>query len=202
MNTEKKLSTQKLCFIGLFGALSAVLMLFDFPLFFAPSFMKLDLAELPAILGGFMFGPLAGECIILVKILLNLLLTGTSTMYVGELSNLILSSIYVLTASLIYEHHKTRKQAVVSLVISVAAVSVIALITNTFFIFPAYAVIYGMTMETIVSMAAAVNPLVHNTMTMMLFSVFPFNIVKYSAVSVITFIVYKKLHVAINRIVR
>ncbi len=202
MNTEKKLSTQKLCFIGLFGALSAVLMLFDFPLFFAPSLMKLDLAELPAILGGFMFGPLAGECIIIVKILLNLLLTGTSTMYVGELSNLILSSIYVLTASLIYQRHKTRKQAAVSLVIAVAAVSVVALITNTLFIFPAYAVIYGMTMETIVSMAAAVNPLVHNTMTMMLFSVFPFNIVKYSAVSIITFVVYKKLHVAINKIIR
>ncbi|MCD7737461.1 MAG: ECF transporter S component [Lachnospiraceae bacterium] len=202
MNTEKKLSTQKLCFIGLFGALSAVLMLFDIPLFFAPSFMKLDLAELPAILGGFMFGSLAGECIIIVKILLNLLLTGTSTMYVGELSNLILSSIYVLTASLIYQHHKTRKQAAVSLVIAVAAVSVVALITNTLFIFPAYAVIYGMSMETIVSMAAAVNPLVHNTMTMMLFSVFPFNIVKYSAVSIITFVVYKKLHVAINKIIR
>ncbi|MCD8379419.1 MAG: ECF transporter S component [Lachnospiraceae bacterium] len=202
MNTETKLSTQKLCFIGLFGALSAVLMLFDFPLFFAPSFMKLDLAELPGILGGFMFGPLVGECIVVVKILLNTLMTGSSTMYVGELSNLILSSIYVLTASVIYKLHKTRKQAVLSLVAAVLTVSVIALISNTFFIFPAYAVIYGMSMETIVSMAAAVNPLVHDTMTMMLFSVFPFNLVKYGAVSIITFIVYKRLHGAINKIIR
>ncbi|MCD7862453.1 MAG: ECF transporter S component [Lachnospiraceae bacterium] len=202
MNTETKLSTQKLCFIGLFGALSAVLMLFDFPLFFAPSFMKLDLAELPCILGGFMFGPLVGECIVVVKILLNTLMTGSSTMYVGELSNLILSSIYVLTASVIYKMHKTRKQAVLSLVAAVLAVSVIALISNTFFIFPAYAVIYGMSMETIVSMAAAVNPLVHDTMTMMLFSVFPFNLVKYGAVSIITFLVYKRLHGAISKIIR
>ena len=75
-NTKVKLTTQMLCFIGLFGALSAVLMLFKIPLFFAPSFMKLDAAELPAIIGSFMFGPAAGECIVIVKLALNLLING------------------------------------------------------------------------------------------------------------------------------
>ncbi len=199
-NTKAKLTTKKLCFIGLFGALSAVLMLFKIPLFFAPAFMKLDLAELPAIIGSFMFGPMAGVCIVLVKLVLNLLLNGTDSMYVGELSNLVLSSCYVLCASLIYKRHKTKKTAALALLISVISTSIIAVISNTVFIFPAYTVVYGLSMESMVGMAGAVNPLVHDVFSMMLWSVLPFNIVKYSAVSVITFVVYKKLHLFIIRI--
>lgn len=198
--TKAKLTTQTLCFIGLFGALSTVLMMFKIPLFFAPAFMKLDLAELPAILGSFMFGPVAGVCIVFIKLLLNLLMNGTDSMYVGELSNLLLSSCYVLCASLIYSRHKTKKRAAIALIISVVVTSIVAVITNTFFIFPAYAVVYGLEMDTLVSMAGAVNPLVRDTFTMMLWSVFPFNIVKMGLVSVITFIVYKKLHLFIIRI--
>lgn len=199
-NTKVKFTTQMLCFIGLFGALSTVLMLFKIPLPFAPAFMKLDVAELPAIMGSFMFGPLAGFCIVVVKLALNLLINGTDSMYVGELSNLLLSSIYVLSASLLYMRKKTKKRAAVSLTVGVVSTSMIALISNTFFIFPAYAVVYGLGMDKIVGMASAVNPLVHDTFTMMIFSVLPFNLIKYGVVSVITFLVYKKLHLFIQRI--
>ena len=200
-NTKAKLTTQTLCFIGLFGALSTVLMMFKIPLFFAPSFMKLDLAELPAIIGSFMFGPLAGVCIVLVKLALNLLINGSDSMYVGELSNLVLSSCYVLCASLIYQRHKTRKTAAKALIISVLATSLIAVISNTLFIFPAYTVVYGLSMENLVGMAGAINPLVNDTFTMMLWSVLPFNLVKYGLVAVITFLVYKKLHLFVVRLI-
>lgn len=199
-NTKAKLTTRTLCFIGLFGALSTVLMMFKIPLFFAPAFMKLDLAELPAIIGSFMFGPIAGVCIVIVKLALNLLINGTDSMYVGELSNLVLSSVYVLCASLIYHRRKTKKTAAIALIVSVIVTSSVAIISNTFFIFPAYAVVYGLSMESIVGMASAVNPLVHNTFTMMLWSVLPFNLVKYGAVALITFFVYKKLHLFIIRL--
>ena len=199
-NTKAKLTTQTLCFIGLFGALSTVLMLFKLPLPFAPAFMKLDLAELPAILGSFMFGPVAGEFIVIIKLALNLLINGTDSMYVGELSNLVLSSTYVLTASLIYYRRKTKKRAAVSLAVSVLGTSIFAVFSNTVFIFPAYAVVYGLSMESLVAMAGAVNPFVHDVFTMMLFSVLPFNLVKYGLVAIITFLVYKKLHLFILRI--
>lgn len=201
-STKAKLTTQTLCFIGLFGALSTVLMMFKIPVFFAPAFMKLDLAELPAILGSFMFGPLAGVLIVVIKLLLNLLLNGTDSMYVGELSNLVLSSCYVLCASVIYRRNKTKKRAAIALFVSVGITSVAAVISNTFFIFPAYAVVYGLEMDALVSMAGAVNPLVHDTFTMMLWSVFPFNVVKLALVSVLTFLVYKKLHLFIMRILK
>ena len=122
--TKVKLTTQTLCFIGLFGALSTVLMLFKLPLPFAPAFMKLDVAELPAILGSFMFGPVAGEFIVIIKLALNLLINGTDSMYVGELSNLLLSSAYVLSASLFYQRRKTRKNAAIALVTGVLATSI------------------------------------------------------------------------------
>lgn len=199
-NTKAKLTTQTLCFIGLFGALSTVLMLFKLPLPFAPAFMKLDFAELPAILGSFMFGPVAGEFIVIIKLALNLLINGTDSMYVGELSNLVLSSTYVLTASLIYYRHKTKKRAAVSLAVSVFGTSIFAVFSNTVFIFPAYAVVYGLSMDSLVTMAGAVNPFVHDVFTMMLFSVLPFNLVKYGLVAIITFLVYKKLHLFILRI--
>jgi riboflavin transporter FmnP len=201
-NTKARLTTQTLCFIGLFGALSTVLMMFKIPLFFAPAFMKLDLAELPAILGSFMFGPVAGVCIVFIKLLLNLLINGTDSMYVGELSNLLLSSCYVLCASVIYNRHKTKKRAATALVISVIVTSIVAVVSNTFFIFPAYAVVYGLEMDALVKMAGAVNPLVHDAFTMMLWSVFPFNVVKLALVSVLTFLVYKKLHLFIMRLLK
>lgn len=196
------LSTQTLCFIGLFGALSTVLMLFKVPVFFAPGFMKLDLAELPAIIGSFMFGPVAGICIVCVKLLLNLIINGSDSMYVGELSNLLLSATYVLCASVPYSRKKTKACAAKSLVLSVVVTGVVALLSNAFFIFPAYAFVYGMEMESIVAMAGAVNPLVKDSLTLMLFSVFPFNILKFGAVSIITFFVYKRLHKFILQILK
>lgn len=198
--TKEIFTTKKLCFIGLFGALSMVLMLFKIPLFFAPSFMKLDVAELPAMIGSFMFGPVTGICIIFVKLALHLVIAGTDSMYVGEISNLLLSSCYVLLASWIYKKHKTKKMAAISLVISVIVTSIAAVITNSVFIFPAYSVMYGMSMDSIVQMAGAVNPFVHDTWSMMLWSILPFNCVKYGMVSVVTFFVYKKLRFSMVRL--
>lgn len=198
--TKARFTTQVLCFVGLFGALSAVLMMFKVPLFFAPAFMKLDFAELPCILGGFMFGPLPGTAIVFIKIIINLLLNGSDSMYVGELSNLLLSCSYVLSASLLYRGHKTKKRAAGSLVASVMITSIVSIISNTYFTFPAYATVYGLSMESIVGMASAINPLVKDVPTMMLYSILPFNLVKYGVVSIITFLVYKKLHIFIKKI--
>ncbi len=192
--TKANISIRTICFVGLFGALSAILMLFKVPLFFAPAFMKLDFAELPCMIGGFMFGPLAGLTIVVLKLLLNLLLNGTDSMYVGEVSNLLLSGTYVLVASVLYHKHKTKKRAAASVVASVVATGIVSVISNTYFTFPAYAFVYGLDMESIVGMASVVNPLVTDVPTMMAFSVLPFNLVKYGLVSVITFLVYKKLH--------
>lgn len=109
LSKPKKLTTRKLVMIAMLGALSAVLMLFNFPIPFMPTFLKFDLAELPALMGGFMMGPLAGTLIILVKLTLKLLMQGSETLLAGEFANLIGSLSFVLPAIWIYERNRTKR---------------------------------------------------------------------------------------------
>ena len=95
-DTERVLSTRKIAMIGVFSAIAAVLMLFEFPLPFAPSFYELDFSEIPALVGTFAFGPVAGVMIEFVKILLKLLMKGTSTAFVGDLANFVVGCSFIL----------------------------------------------------------------------------------------------------------
>ncbi|WP_294379692.1 ECF transporter S component, partial [uncultured Clostridium sp.] len=85
------ISVRNLVIVGMMGAISTILMLFEFGIPFSPSFVKMDFSELPVILGGFLMGPIEGFLIIVIKIVLNFLLNGTSTFGIGELSNMMVS---------------------------------------------------------------------------------------------------------------
>ena len=196
---KKRLNTRQIVMIGMMGAVSAVLMLFDFRLPFAPAFAKMDFSELPIILCGFMFGPVSGILIVLVKIILNFLLHGTETMGVGELANFIGSVSYMLPAVLIYRKMRKRKGAVTGLIVATVFASGLALLTNLYLIFPIYAKMYSISLDAIVAMGNAVNPAVHDMVGLMIFSMLPFNLIKYSAVSIITLLVYKKISVVIRK---
>ena len=97
--TERILNTRKITMIGLFSALAVILHLFDFPVpFLAPGFYKLDFSEIPALVGAFAFGPVAGVMIEFCKILLKLVIKGTSTAFVGDLANFVIGCSLVLRA--------------------------------------------------------------------------------------------------------
>jgi len=186
----KNLKTNTIVKIALLGAISAILMMFRFPLPFAPGFMDLDIAEVPALVGGFAMGPLAGFLIVVVKILVKIITQGTSTAMIGELSNLIISSAFVVTASVLYKKRKSFKSAIFSLVIGVIVMTAMATLSNYFVIFP----LYGIDMAEFAENAmASINPLVNNTFTFILFSIIPFNLVKGSVASVVTVVLYKSL---------
>lgn len=191
--TSSGMKAKEIAMIGLFGALSAVLMLARFPLPFMPPFLSFDLAGLMEILGGFMFGPMAAVLIIVVKILLQLVMQGSFSLGTGELQNFILSCSYVLPAVLIYHRSKTRKVAALGMTFSSIFVSVVAVFTNLFMIIPFYVRLFGMTMEDIIAMCSAVNPWMKNAMTMAIFGLFPFNLIKYGITSVLAFLLYKRL---------
>ncbi|MEA5009766.1 ECF transporter S component [Clostridium tyrobutyricum] len=188
-----KITTKKLVMIGMFGAISTILMLFEFPIPFTPTFVKMDLSELPIILGGFMMGPLAGFLIIVIKIGLHLVLKGTTTMGVGELANMIGSATYMLPAVLLYRKLKTRSSVALALILGTIVTSVGSIFENMYLIFPVYSKLYGMPIKAIIAMGTTTNPYVTNMFTLMCFSLFPFNLVKYSVVSIITFVAFKKL---------
>lgn len=185
-------NVKTIAFIGMLGALSAVLMSINVPLPFAPTFLKFDIAELPALFAGFFLGPVSGCAVIVVKIVVKLILQGTETVFVGELMNVIGSCAFVLPASLIYKRIHTKKGALLSLSISTVLVSVMAIFLNAYIAFPMYSSLYGMPMEAILEMGSSVNPLVHDNVSLMLYGVFPFNLVKHGITSLVTYLTYKR----------
>lgn len=193
------MKTKKLVMAALLGALAAILMVLDFNVPLAPNFIKFDFSDFPVLIGGFVFGPATGVVIAFLKIVLNLLFKPTTTMFVGEASNFILSVCYMGVACLYYRNHRTKKGAVIGMLLATVATSVLAIFSNILVMFPMYAKLFGMSMQQIVDMVSAVNPFVKDITTMVIASLVPFNLFKYGVISLITFISYKKIEVILKK---
>ena len=107
-----------------FASISVLLMFIKVPLPFAPTFMEMDIAELPALIGGFAMGPLAGFLIVCIKLLLNIIIM-EQKLFMWRASNLIVSSAFVLTTAFIYKHNKSKKSALLGLVIGSITMSLV-----------------------------------------------------------------------------
>ena len=191
-NTTNK--TRKLVEIGMLGAIATVLMLFEFPLpFIAPPFYELDFSEVPVLVGAFALGPAAGATIELVKILINLLINGTATAFVGEIGNYLLGCSFIIPAALIYKNKKSKKIALVAMIVGTIVMTVFGCILNAYVLLPTYSAAFGMPIDAIVEMGSAINGNITNVMTFVILVVAPFNILKGIAVSVITLLIYKHI---------
>jgi riboflavin transporter FmnP len=185
--------------IAILSALAFVLMLFEMPLaFIAPPFYEMDFSDVIALIGGFALGPVAGVLIELLKNLLNILFTGSSTAYVGELANFVTGCAFVLPAALIYKHCKTRTSALIGLITGALSLAAVGGLMNYFVMVPLYAELY-MPMETIIGMASAIFPSIDALWKMILLCVVPFNLIKGALCGIITFLLYKKLAVLLKK---
>lgn len=198
-STGKKLTIRSMAMIGMLGALSAVLISLNFPLPLFPPFYRFDVADLPALLGGFMMGPVAGGIIIGVKLLMRMLMMGSDTMFVGELSNLINSLAFVLPATWIYARGKSKKTAMIGLSISTVFAAIVSVLTNAFIALPLYSAAFGWPLESIIGMGTAINAGITDLLTFLLFAVLPFNLLKGGATALVTFAVYKRISVLFDR---
>ncbi len=196
--TGKYFSTRVVVTCALLSAIASILMLLELPVFFAPGFYKFDFSELPAIIGAFAFGPLAGVVIEFVKIVLKVLIKGTSTAFVGELANFLVGSALLLPASIIYEIKKSKKTALIGCVTGTAVMTVFGTLFNAIYLIPAFAKMFHMDVPAIVAMGTAINPAITNLTTLVVMAVAPLNIIKGSAVSVIALLIYKPLRKAIR----
>ncbi len=192
---EPVFGTRKMAMIGMFSALAMILHLFDFPLPFAPFFYKLDFSEIPILVGTFAFGPAAGVMMEFLKILLKLLIKGTSTAFVGDLANFIVGCSFILPASAIYAFHKSKKNALVGCIIGTLVLTVFGTAFNAVYLLPAFAKLYNLPLEVILDMGAQVNPLVTEGSIFSFVSacVAPMNLIKGAAASLVTMLVYKPL---------
>lgn len=193
------LSVRNVVLIGMFGALAAVVMMVEFPLpMIAPAFYELDLSEVPALVGTFAIGPVAGVLIEAVKILVKLLLKPTSTAYVGELANFCIGCSYLLPAGLIYMRNKSKKSAITGMVVGTAVMAVAGCLINAYILLPFYSQFYGLPMETLIGMGAAINPAIGNVLTFVVIAVAPFNIIKGILISAITLMIYKRISIILK----
>ncbi|MFI3208544.1 MAG: ECF transporter S component [Eubacteriales bacterium] len=179
--------------IGMLAAIAVILMLFQIPLPFAPAFYQIDLSEVPVLIGSFAMGPIAGMMIELVKILLNLLINGTKTAGVGEVANFLIGCALCMPAGIIYRMNKTKKNAVIGLVVGTIFMTVVGSLLNAYVLLPAYALAFQMPIDGLVAMGSAINGNITDLMTFVLYAVAPFNLLKGVVVSVIVLVSYKKI---------
>lgn len=173
---NKKSNVNKLVKIALLGAISTILMLFNVPLIPIFPWLKIDLADVPALIGAFAFGPMAGVIITALKILLNLLLEGTFTAGVGEFANFLVGISMIVPASFIYHRNKTKRNAIIGLIIGGISLEVIGILANVYLLLP----LYGITPE-------------GGVMNYIVAGLLPFNGIKAVLVGVVTFLLYKKV---------
>jgi len=164
------------------------------PLIF-PSFLDLQFSELPALIGGFALGPWYGALIILIKCALKLPMT--STAFVGEICDAILGLAFVLPATIIYRFNKTKKGALISLLISMVVCVATAILLNRFVIVPAYIkLFFNGQWEPLVGMLKTLFPSITKETFYNYYlwgSVLPFNLLRCLVTSAITFLVYKSV---------
>lgn len=188
-----RLDARTIAQIGVLSGIAFVLMMFEFPLWFAPGFYKLDFSELPVLIGGFAMGPAAGMLIELVKVTLYFFIHGSSTAGVGDVANFLVGSAMVIPSALIYKRHKSRRTALIGLMAGTAALIFAGSLMNAYVLLPVYAAAYHMPMSALIDMGAAVNPAITNLGTFVLLAVAPFNLFKGVAVSCLTMLLYKRV---------
>lgn len=192
MNSKSGRSVRQLTVTAMLAAIAFVLQFLEFAVPFVPSFIKVDLSDLPALIGAFALGPVYGVIIELIKNLLHISLSATGG--IGELCNFILGACFVFPAGLIYKHHKTKRVAVKASICGAVMMAVLSFPINLFVVYPVYiAMFFGGSVETCVGMYQAILPSVQELWQCLLIFNVPFTFIKAMISVVITLLVYKRL---------
>lgn len=186
---SKKVNVRKLTYTAMLSAVSAVLMFISFNVPLMPSFIKMDLSELPALIASFALGPVSGVTVCLVKNLINVFFSTTGG--IGELSNFLLGAFFVFPAGLIYKKWHNRKGAMLGSLVGAAAMAVLSVFSNYYVVYPVYTAF--MPMEVILGMYRAINPHVSSLWDALIWFNMPFTFIKGMLSVLISLVVYKPL---------
>lgn len=197
MRTKKLV---KILQISIFAAIATVLTFFELPVFFAPSFYKLDFSDVIVLISGFSLGPLSGVLTEFLKVLLKLLIKGSTTVGLGDLAAFVAGVALTLPSAIFYKKYRTFTGACVAMVLGIVCLTVVSAAINYFILLPAYEVSFSISENSIISLGNAINPLIIDKFTFVLFAVCPFNLLKGILICAATLMLYKKLSVVINNL--
>ena len=190
---KSKSGTKKLVNIGMLSAIAIILMQFEIPLPFAPVFYKMDFSEVPVLVAGFAIGPLAGAAVELVKVILNVAISGTTTAGVGDVANFLIGCGFCVPAGIIYRKMKSKKGALIGMCTGTVIMTILGGVLNAFVLLPVYAKAFEMPIDALIKMGTEVNPAITDLSTFVLFAVTPFNILKGILVAIVVTLIYKKI---------
>lgn len=183
MNSETKKLDRSIK-ISVLGAIAFILMFIEVPVIPLFPWLKMDLSEVPVLMGAFAFGTLSGIVIEILKLVLHLLIKGTSTGGIGELANFLVGAAFILPASIIYNKHRSKKTAIIGMIVGALVMEAVGIISNVYLLLPAY----GMQMDSAYLMKYVTIGLL------------PFNGIKAVVVSIITFILYRRVSASVFKV--
>ena len=186
--------THKLTVTAMLSAVAFILMFIEFPIpALIPSFVKLDISDLPELLAAFSLGPVYGVAVTFLKNLLHIVFKGTSSAYVGELCNFLLGAVFSLVAGFIYQRKKSRKSALIGAIIGAVLMAIVSVPMNYYVVYPAYVVCYGMPLEAIIGMYQAILPSADSLIKCLTIFNMPFTFCKGLLDVLLCFLIYKPL---------
>lgn len=197
-DSNPRITSRCIAGVGILTALSFILQYLEFPLpFLIPPFIKFDFSDLPALIGAYAYGPVAGILIEFIKNLLHCAVSQSAT--VGELSNFILGAAFCVTAGLIYKHNKTKKTALIGGVIGAVVMGLICIPANYYVVYPFYYKAF-MPEETVLAAYQAILPGVKSILQSLFIFNLPFTIIKGLISVAISMPIYKRLTRVLNKI--
>jgi riboflavin transporter FmnP len=185
------INTRYIAKIGILSAIAVILMFFEIPLPMMPSFLKLDASELPAIIGAFVLGPMAGVGIEFIKNLLHA--ANTQTMGIGEIANFLVGVAFILPSGYLYQRYNSRGGAVLALIVGTVSMVISASLLNYFILLPLYQTVLHFPLEQIINLGTMANPRIVDLKSFIAMGIAPFNMIKGIVISIFTLMIYKKI---------
>ena len=181
--------TRLLAGAGMLTAAAVVLQYLEFPIPLMPPFIKFDFSALPALLGAYAYGPIAGVIIELLKNLIHCAVSQSAT--VGELSNFILGAVFVCTAGLVYRRKKTKTAALIGGLVGAVVMGLFSIPSNYFVVYPFY---YNfMPEENVLAAYQKILPSMKSVFQSLLVFNLPFTVVKGLISVAVCMLIYKPL---------
>ncbi len=194
--------TRFLVRVAIFGAISAVLYIvpfLKFSLVIFPSFLEIHFDEIPVFIAGFAYGPASALAILFLKTIIKL--PFTSTLGVGELSDLLFSIAFILPATFIYKKKRIFKNAILGLFVGTICQLIVSVLGNIYMMVPFYLFMFNLTREQLLALCQLANPMITDIEWKYgLFAVLPFNAIKDAIIIALTLLVYKSTHTFIDKL--
>lgn len=185
---RKLFTTRNMATMAVLAAVATLLFYLEIPVVL---FYKLDFSNLPVLLGTFSMGPLAGTIILLIKSVLGLL--HTTSQGVGELADFLMGAAMLLPAGIIYQQSKSRRGAIIGMVVGGLCATMAGVLTNVYILIPFYGVAYHMPVEQIIAMGQALIPSLDTVWKFVFAITAPFNVLKWTSISILGGLMYKPL---------